>query len=117
MGSGCCSDEPVKGQGCAGPADEVDHGHDHGHEVEADDNCAGDRNCDGAEAVPCLDENCDADTDCDSDNDDDSTCRSVKLECCNSKEENCDGTSSVLVRYVPLLMLCDRKVHHRRCRR
>ncbi|WQF83544.1 Putative P-type ATPase, heavy metal-associated domain, HMA, P-type ATPase, A domain superfamily [Colletotrichum destructivum] len=112
MGSGCCSDEPVKGQGCAGPADKVNHGHDHGHEVEADDNCAGDGNCDGAEAVPCLDENCDADTDCDSDNDDDSTCRSVKLECCNSKEENCDEKCIIAAAAVECEKTCDDDTAH-----
>lgn len=90
MGAGCCSDEPTKDHGCAGPANGSDHGHEHDDNLMPDDCCAGDRACDDALEVNCLDENCDAETFCDSE--DDSTCRSVKLECCTSKEEHCDGT-------------------------
>ncbi|KXH68717.1 copper-transporting P-type ATPase [Colletotrichum salicis] len=88
MGAGCCSDDPAKDQGCAGPADGTEHGHEHDEHPKLDDCCAGDGACDDAMEVSCLDENCDAETFCDSE--DDSTCRSIKLECCTSKEEHCD---------------------------
>lgn len=107
MGSGCCSDGPAKDQGCSGPSTDIqleqlghdhdhDHGHDHGHEPEASACCTGDATCDDAEDVTCAEEDCDAETYCDAD--DETTCRSVKLECCTSKDEHCDGKSSGLLR-------------------
>lgn len=99
MGTGCCSDGPAKGQGCSGPSTEVQHGHDHGrayaHGQEIDPCCSDGADCGGAEEVACVDEDCDAETYCEAE--DDSTCRSVKLECCTSKEEHCDGIHSVPV--------------------
>ncbi|GJC78026.1 P-type cation-transporting ATPase [Colletotrichum liriopes] len=110
MGSGCCSDASVKGQGCDGPANEVDHGHDHCHEAETDDCCAVDEDCDGAELSPCLDEDCNAETYCDSE--DDSACRSVKLECCTSKEERCDEKCIIAAAAVECEKTCDNDAAH-----
>ncbi|WYZ46312.1 hypothetical protein EsH8_IX_000537 [Colletotrichum jinshuiense] len=120
MGSGCCSDGPPKDQGCAGPANEVghqhEHGHDHGHEHEikagagAVDCCSDDGTCEGAEEVACLGENCDAETCCDAD--DDSTCHSVKLECCTSKEEHCDEKCIVAAAAAECEKTCDDDAAH-----
>ncbi|KAJ0322024.1 hypothetical protein COL5a_009002 [Colletotrichum fioriniae] len=110
MGAGCCSDEPTKDHGCAGPANGSDHGHEHDDNLMPDDCCAGDRACDDALEVNCLDENCDAETFCDSE--DDSTCRSVKLECCTSKEEHCDEKCIIAAAAVECEKSCEDDAAH-----
>ncbi|KAF4778689.1 copper-transporting P-type ATPase [Colletotrichum scovillei] len=110
MGAGCCSDEPTKDHGCAGPASGSDHGHEHDDSPRLDDCCAGDGACDDALDVNCLDENCDAETFCDSE--DDSTCRSVKLECCTSKEEHCDEKCIIAAAAVECEKSCEDDTAH-----
>ncbi|KAI8219556.1 P-type cation-transporting ATPase [Colletotrichum sp. SAR 10_96] len=114
MGTGCCSDGPAKGQGCSGPSTEVQHGHDHGradaHGQETDPCCSDGADCGGAEEVACVDENCDAETYCEAE--DDSTCRSVKLECCTSKEEHCDEKCILAAAAVECEKACDDDAAH-----
>ncbi|KAK7447498.1 hypothetical protein CaCOL14_008570 [Colletotrichum acutatum] len=110
MGAGCCPDEPTKDHGCAGPENGSDHGHEHDDNPRLDDCCAGDGACDDALDVNCLDENCDAETFCDSE--DDSTCRSVKLECCTSKEEHCDEKCIIAAAAVECEKSCEDDAAH-----
>ncbi|KAF6817017.1 copper-transporting P-type ATPase [Colletotrichum sojae] len=125
MGSGCCSDGPAKDQGCSGPSTDIQleqlqhgHGHDHngqdhdghGHESEASACCTGDAACDDAEDVSCAEEDCDAETYCDAD--DESTCRSVKLECCTSKDEHCDEKCIIAAAAAECEKTCDDDAAH-----
>ncbi|KAK1544228.1 copper-transporting P-type ATPase [Colletotrichum paranaense] len=110
MGAGCCSDEPTKDHGCAGPVNGGDLGHEHEDNPRLDDCCAGDGTCEDALDVNCLDENCDAETFCDSE--DDSTCRSIKLECCTSKEEHCDENCIVAAAAVECEKSCEDDTAH-----
>ncbi|KAK1635124.1 copper-transporting P-type ATPase [Colletotrichum phormii] len=110
MGAGCCSDDPAKDKGCAGPANGTEHGHEHDDHPKLDDCCAGDGACDDAMEVNCLDENCDAETFCDSE--DDSTCRSIKLECCTSKEEHCDEKCIIAAAAVECEKSCEDDAAH-----
>ncbi|KAL0933198.1 cation transport atpase [Colletotrichum truncatum] len=112
MGSGCCSDGPVKDQQCDGPSTEVQHGHDHVHDQghEREFHCSSNADCDSAEDVTCFEEDCDAKTYCDSE--DDSSCRSKKLECCTSKEEHCDEKCIIAAAAVECEKACDDDTAH-----
>ncbi|OHE90373.1 copper-transporting P-type ATPase [Colletotrichum orchidophilum] len=110
MGTRCCSGEPAKDQGCTGPANGVEHGHEYGRDPKLGDCCAGDGVCYDAIEVTCHDENCHAEAFCDSE--DDSTCRSIKLECCTSKEEHCDEKCIIAAAAVECEKSCEDDAAH-----